>query len=342
MFNEILSKVIDGKNLSQRQAFDAMNDIMAGRVSAVLLSSYLTALRVKGETIDEIAGSALAMREAALTFHTHQRNLVDTCGTGGDGKSGLNISTAAAFVVAGAGLAVAKHGNRALSSKSGSADVLQALGVRVDCPSACMEEALNRIGLCFLFAPHFHPAMKHAMPTRKELGFRTIFNVLGPLTNPAHARVQMIGVFSSGLVKPITQVLMKMGHAGGLIVHSNGWDEITLASPTEVGEVCQGKRRFYRLTNQDFGLPSVPASNLKTADAADNARRIMEILHGARVQARHVVVANAAATLWIAERSMGNKRMGLKEAVKRAQMSIESGQALKKVQELAQISHMLD
>lgn len=342
MIKEAIAKIVEGKDLTQSEAHDAMKDIMSGTATPSQVAGLLVALRNKGETVDEIAGLALAMRAAAHAIEIHPKNLVDCCGTGGDGQGALNLSTAASFVVAGAGFAVAKHGNRSISSQSGSADVLEQMGVRIDPPPAVIEQSIDKSGIGFLFAPSFHPAMKHAMPTRRELGIRTVFNILGPLTNPARAQVQLIGIFSSEMTTLLAKVLGRMGHKAGLVVHSHGWDEITLIGPTRVSELFKGKVKNYTWTHKDFGLPALKPADLKGGDARHNADKILALLKGEKLPARHAVVANAAALIWIAERAYNHKNISLKEAVQLAQQSIDSGRALHKCQEMAQISHMLD
>jgi anthranilate phosphoribosyltransferase len=268
--------------------------------------------------------------------------IVDCCGTGGDGRHSLNVSTAAAFVAAAAGLTVAKHGNRAISSKCGSADVLEALGVKIEAPIAIVEHCLNEVGIGFLFAPAFHPAMRHAMPTRRELGVRTVFNILGPLTNPAKASVQLIGVYEKALIGVVANVMKQMGHTAGLAVHSNGWDEITLEHPTLVAELLNKRVRSYTLTNKDFGLPKVASKMLAGRDAEFNADFIRKIFGGLDHPAKHVIVANAAALIWITERAYRQKNFTLKAAVARAQDAIASGAALKKCAQMADASQMIE
>ena len=222
MIKAALAKIIENKNLTKAEAYESMTDIMKGVATPSQIAGFLVALRMKTETIEEIAGLALAMRDASKSLTLYPKLLVDCCGTGGDGQGGLNLSTAAAFVVAGAGLTVAKHGNRSISSRCGSADLLEILGVKVDPPTAAIEQSINVAGIGFLFAPNFHPAMKNVMPTRKELGIRTVFNILGPLTNPAKAQVQLVGVYSEKMTSVIANVLAKMNLKGGLVVHSHG------------------------------------------------------------------------------------------------------------------------
>jgi anthranilate phosphoribosyltransferase len=339
---ETLTRLIERKNLTRDEAYAAMKSIMSGEATPSQIAGFLVGLRAKGETAEEIAGCALSMRDVATPLALRSDRVVDTCGTGGDGQCGLNVSTAAAFVVAGAGFTVAKHGNRAISSRCGSADVLEAMGVRIDPPAAVVEECLNKVGLGFLFAPNFHPAIKHAMPTRRELGVRTVFNILGPLTNPARAKVQLIGVFHKELAPVIAKVMALMGHVGGLAVHSDGWDEVMLDRRTHVTEVLRGKIRSYSLTHLDFGLPKVPAKHLAGGDAESNAAAICSILEGKPHPARPVILANAAALIWIARRAYDKSKISLKDAVKEAERAIESGAALEKSQRLAETSRMVE
>ncbi len=337
-----IAQLLARKNLSKTQAYDAMKLIMDGQSTPSQTAGFLVALRMKGETVEEIAGCALAMRDAARPLSLKIDKISDCCGTGGDGRHSLNVSTAAAFVAAAAGLTVAKHGNRAISSKCGSADVLEALGVKIEAPIAIVEQCLNDVGIGFLFAPAFHPAMRHAMPTRKELGVRTVFNILGPLTNPAHASVQLIGVYEKSLITVVANVMKEMGHKAGLAVHSNGWDEITLDYPTHVAEMLNKRVRSYTLTHRDFGLPKVSSKMLAGGDAEFNADFIKKIFSGEDLPARHVVVANAAALIWICERAYGQKSFSLKAAVARAQDAIASGAALKKCEQMAAVSQTIE
>ena len=342
MIKDNIAQLLERKDLSKKEAYAAMKEIMEGQATPSQIAGFLVALRAKGETVDEIAGCALAMRDAARPLSIRAKTVVDNCGTGGDGRHSLNVSTAAAVVVAGAGFTVAKHGNRAISSKCGSADVLEGLGVKVDSPIAIVEQAINDNGIGFMFAPAFHPAMKHAMPTRRELGLRTVFNLLGPLTNPARANVQLIGVYDPNLTVVVANVMKHMGHLAGLVVHSHGWDEITLEGPTHVSEVLGKKVKSYKLTHKDFGLPKVSTKNLAGGDAAQNAETLLKILEGHPHAARNVIVANAAALIWITERAQGNAKLSLKDAVKKAEQSIASGAALKKLKGLAEVSHLIE
>jgi anthranilate phosphoribosyltransferase len=342
VIKDALDLLLSKKDLKRKQAYEAMQEIMTGAATPSQIAGFLIALRAKGEKPEEIAGCALSMRDAATQLSLKTDRVVDTCGTGGDGKCSLNVSTAAAFVVAGAGLTVAKHGNRGISSKCGSADVLEALGVKIDPPVAVVEECLNTAGIGFMFAPSFHPAMKHAMPTRRELGVRTVFNILGPLTNPARAAVQLIGVYRKELIRPIAEVMALMGHRAGLALHSNGWDEITLDGKTDVAEVFKGRIRTYAWTHKDFGLPKVSSKHLAGGDAQANASTIQGILDGQKHPARDVIIANAAALIWIAERAYVNRAFTLKDAVKRAAASIDTRAALEKCKQMADISRMIE
>ena len=331
-----LQKVLDRRALTRGEAHDAFAELMRGEDSPVLISALLAALRVKGESVEEITGAAEAMREAAIAVRTDRKPLVDTCGTGGDGKSTFNVSTAAAFVVAGAGYAVAKHGNRSVSSSCGSADVLEALGIPMESDAARAERCLEKIGLAFLFAPAFHPAMKHAMPVRKELGVRTIFNLLGPLSNPARPTAQLMGVFDPVWVKPMAEALKRLGCEAAYVVHGQGEDEISLSGPTEVAELYQGEVRMESWRPEDFGFKVQPPQTPAGRTAVEYSRSLLEVLNGRQGYERNVVCMNAAAAIRAAARTKGGggKTIGLKEAAVIAQKSIDSKAALNKLEEL--------
>lgn len=339
---KILEKVMNKKNLSQDEAYQTMKDIMLGKVTSPQIAGLLVALRMKGESVDEVAGLALAMRDAATQVALQGKEIVDNCGTGGDGKGSFNISTAAAIVVAGAGFHVAKHGNRSISSKCGSADVLEVMGVKINPPTALVERCIDEVGMGFLFAPNFHPAMKFAMPTRKELGVRTVFNILGPLTNPARASVQLIGVYDPKISLLIAEVLKKMGHRAGLVVHSEGWDEILLDKSIAVVEMVEGSIREHVWTNESFGLDRVDSSDLKGGDVKQNAQHIFDILDGKKGPKRDVVVANAAALIWIATRAFRKKEISLTDAVGEAQTSIDSGKAKSIFSKMAETTQCIE
>lgn len=329
-----LRHAVAGNALTADQMAEAMGAIMDGQATPAQVAAFLVALRMKGETIDEVVGAARAMRARALTLRVPPGLVVDTCGTGGDGRGTINISTVAALVVAAAGVRVAKHGNRALSSRSGSADVLEALGVEVQAPVAVVERCLAEVGIGFLFAPAFHEATRHAAGPRREIGVRTIFNLLGPLTNPAGARHQVVGVYEARLVELAARALAGLGSERALVVHgAGGLDEIAPDGPTEVAELADGEVRRRVLTPEDFGLPAEDASGLAGGDAAENARAAREILRGERRgAARSCVVMSAAAALYVAGAG------GLREAARLAEARLDDGAALRLLERLAEAS----
>ena len=337
-----IAAVVEGRNLSRADARAAMGEIMGGRATPAQIAAFITALRMKGETIDEITGCAEAMRAQAAAIkprRTRKSNVdpqdkdflpgvvVDTCGTGGDGMNTFNISTASAFVAAGAGVTVAKHGNRAVSSGCGSADVMRMLGVNIDLSPDEVRTCIERIGIGFLFAPTFHAAMKHAIGPRREVGIRTIFNVLGPLTNPAGATAQVLGVYSPALTKPLACALGKLGCKGALVVHGKGgYDEITITGPTQVTQLKNGRTRSYTIKPEDFGMKSVSAASIAGRDAEYNADFIRSVLNGDKGPARDVVLLNTAAALLAA-----GAVTDMKNGVQRAAQSIDSGAAARKL-----------
>jgi anthranilate phosphoribosyltransferase len=341
MIQASFARLVERRNLSFDESRGALAEIFQGSVSPSLVAGFLTALRMKGETVDEIAGAASAMRDAAARVRLSDAPvIVDTCGTGGDKQGSFNISTAAALVVAGAGFTVAKHGNRSISSQCGSADVLEALGVRIDAPPLVAEMCLKEIGLAFLFAPTYHPAMKHAGPVRRELGIRTVFNVLGPLTNPAGADAQLIGVFSDEMVDVLAKVLVRLGTKHSMVVHGAGHDEITLSGATHAAEIIGGKIRRRRLTAKDFGLRPSSAASLRGGDKEANAAVIRRVLDGERGPARDAVVVNAAAALLVASRATGRRDVrNLIDARRLAETSLDSGAARDKLRRLADLTH---
>ncbi len=298
-FDDALQQIVNRRaSLTADQAFTAMREVMAGQVAPELLAAFLVALRMKGETVDEIVGFARAMRGASVRITPARRPLVDTCGTGGDAIKTFNISTAAAFVVAGASVAVAKHGNRSVTSSSGSADVWEALGLSLDRTPEQIKADIEQVGIGFLFAPAFHPAMKHAAPVRKALGMRTVFNVLGPLTNPAGATAQVVGVFSEGLIQPIGAALAALGTERALVVHGEGGlDELSTMGQSLVGDVRNGQVDLQRITHDQFGLPRAKAADLAAGTPAENAARIESVLRGEKGPPRDIVALNAAAGL---------------------------------------------
>lgn len=331
---QTLKQLINGDDLSREQMTEAMDTIMEGQATAAQIGAFLTALRIKGETVDEVAGGAASMRRHAAFIDSGARTVVDTCGTGGDGGSTFNISTTAAFVVAGADVCVAKHGNRAVSSQCGSADVLRQLGVNIDADPDVMEQCLQEHGIGFLFAPTMHPAMKHAAGPRREIGFRTVFNMLGPLTNPAAATGQVIGVFDEKLTEMFAAVLSELGSRRAFIVHgSDGMDEITVFGPSRVSELRDGRVRTYQLHPEMLIEELDDQGDIQGGDAEHNAHLLKQVLEGAPGTARQIVVLNAAAAI-----AAGEKADSLEEGIKLAEESIDSGEALKKLELLIENS----
>lgn len=334
MLKRFIAKLVERQHLAAGEAEEAMGVIMEGEATPAQIASFLTALRVKGETVEEITGCARAMRAKATPIRAGNRLVVDTCGTGGDGSGTFNISTTAALVVAGAGLTVAKHGNRSVSSRSGSADVLEALGVRLDLEPAEVEECLDRIGIAFLFAPRLHPAMKHALGPRREMGIRTIFNLLGPLTNPAGAQAQVVGVYHPELTETLGRVLQRLGTVRALVVHGlEGLDEISLSGPTRITEVADGQCRTYLLEPEDAGFTRASPGSYAGGDADRNAAITLEILGGEKGPHRDVVLLNAAAALLA-----GGAVENLREGVALAASSIDSGRAMAKLEALREFT----
>ena len=336
MIKEAIATLVTGKSLSMDQAEAAMTEIMNGEVTPAQFGAFVTALRVKGETSEEIAGMAKVMRAKAIQVHA-DGPVVDTCGTGGDGSSTFNISTAAAFVVAGAGLKVAKHGNRAASSRCGSADVLEALGVKIEMSADQVQRCLSEVGIGFMFAPSFHPAMRYAGPPRREIGIRTVFNILGPLTNPAGAKAQVLGVADAALMEKMAEVLRTLGCQHALVVHGeDGLDEITISRKTQVCELEGGRIRKYMISPEDLGLSRDSLDNIRGSTPADNAVLVRRILAGAAGPQRDVVLMNAAAAI-----VAGGKAKTLQEGAGFAAQAIDSGSALAKLDCLIKFSQSL-
>jgi anthranilate phosphoribosyltransferase len=334
---QLIALVTEGRDLSRAQAEAAMSFIMDGQATPAQMAAFLVALRMKGETVEEILGFAGAMRDRAAAVSHRRRVVVDTCGTGGDGSGIFNVSTCAAFVVAGAGVAVAKHGNRAASSLCGSADVLEALGVEVALPPEGAARCIDEIGIGFLYAPVYHPCMKNVVPVRKEIGLRTVFNLLGPLTNPAGVQGQVVGVFSPVLTEPLARVLGHLGVRHALVVHGlDGIDEVSLSAPTLISEYLDGYVTTYRVCPEDLGLPRAPRDFLLGGSPEENARILESVLKGEPGPRRDVVVGNAAAALVAA----GLART-LRDAVPLATQAIDSGMAYRKLQELRRLSAKL-
>ncbi|MFA5974966.1 MAG: anthranilate phosphoribosyltransferase [Elusimicrobiota bacterium] len=334
-FAQALQKIAGRQSLSREEARQSIQELMEGKVPPGQIAGFLMALRVKGETVDELTGAAEAMRAAAIRVHCDARPIVDTCGTGGDGQCSFNLSTAAAFIAAGSGLTVAKHGNRSVSSRAGSADVLEALGLPVESNTKIAEKCLREIGLAFLFAPSFHPAMRHAMPVRRELGVRTIFNLLGPLTNPANPHVQLIGVYDPAWLKPVAEVLVQLGIREGAVVHGQSHDEMVLSGPTQVAEIRNGSVTLTEWRPEDFGIKTRPGQELKGGSADENAKILLAILQGEPGPYREAACLNAAAVIAAASRfTNGAQALSLPEAYEAATAAIDRKQALGKLDAL--------
>jgi anthranilate phosphoribosyltransferase len=326
---EVLWRLVAGESLSREETEELFGALMDGQVSEPIKAALLVALRMKGEAVSEISGAAAAMRRRVIPIPHTSEGIVDTCGTGGDGRGTFNISTAAALVAEAAGVSVAKHGNRSVSSKSGSADVLAALGVKIEIDPATAGQALDTVGITFLFAPLLHPAMREVMPVRRELGMRTIFNVLGPLTNPAGARRQVMGVYSQTLVEPIGQVLRDLGAEHALVVHGDGLDEITTTGPTTVSEVRGGEVRTYTLEPERFGLRRVRVEELAGGMPADNAALMHRVFGGEEGPLADVTALNAGAAIYVA-----GLAPSLEKGVETARGVLASGAAAGKLDEL--------
>lgn len=326
-----IEKCLSGNHLTVDEASRALGTIMTGQATDTQIAGLLIALRAKGETVDELVGFARTMREHAVKLAIDDPDAVDVCGTGGDGLGTFNISTVASFIVAGAGVTVAKHGNRSISSQSGSADVLSALGVNVQCSAEIVQTCINRIGIGFLFAPLFHPAMKYVGKARSELGVRSIFNMLGPLTNPAGVRRQLIGVYQKEVTGKLAGALEKLGVDRACVVHSDdGMDEVTLSCGTAVHEVNKNEKpKEYHLQPEDFGLPQYALASLRGGDKKDNAAITLDVLRGKKGPARDVVIANAALGIYVS-----GKAKTIPEGRRMAEESIDSRNALEKLQQL--------
>ena len=347
MITEALHRIANHRqSLSRIEARSVMAEVLAGKCTDAQIAALLVALHMKGETVEEIVGFAEAIRGAALPLDLHPNHmvdvsgtgrdaLVDTCGTGGDASGTFNISTATALVVAGAGVRVAKHGNRSVTSKCGSADVMEALGVNINLPPARLAVCLEEIGITFLFAPAVHSAMKYVQSARRELGLRTVFNLLGPLTNPAHASAQVVGVYSVALVEKLAEALSMLGLHRALVVHGlDGLDEITITGPTRIAELREGTVRTYEVTPEEFGMNRGTLDEISGGDAAANAYIIRDILAGKKSPRKDVVLLNAAAALLAA-----GKVDHLADALPLASKSIDSGAASEKLQALVRFTN---
>ncbi|MDP6776341.1 MAG: anthranilate phosphoribosyltransferase [Candidatus Latescibacteria bacterium] len=331
---EAIADLIEGKDLGHGATVDVMNQIMSGEATDAQIGAFLVALRLKGESVEEIAGAAQVMREKVTPIQTRHDVVVDTCGTGGDHSGTFNISTVASFVVAGAGLCVAKHGNRAASSLCGSADVLKTLGVNIEASPEVVSRCLDEVGIGFLFAPALHGAMKYAIGPRREMGIRTVFNVLGPLTNPAGAQRQLIGVYSEALTEPLAQVLGRLGSEHALVVHGlDGLDEIALAERTQVSELRDGAVNSYEISPECFGFTRCEAGDLKGGDADANAEMALSVLKGDSGPKRDVVLLNAGAAILV-----GGAAEDMGAGLEAARESIDSGKAMGKLEQLKEAS----
>src|SRR5947208_4007425 len=331
---DALAQLLDGHDLSRDAARAVMNEIMGGEATPAQIGGFLVALRLKGETANEIAGCAEAMREHVLAVKPARDDLVDTAGTGGDGARTINISTAAALVAAAAGAGVAKHGNRAVSSASGSADVLEALGFRLELPPARIERSIDELGFGFLFAPTHHPAMRHAAPVRRELAARTVFNVLGPLTNPAGARAQVVGVYAPALVRTIAEVLAQLGARRAFVVHgAAGIDELSPAGPNLVCEVVEGTVTERTIDPLELGVPRCDPGELRGGSPGDNAQAIVRVFEGADGGARDAILLNAAGAI-----AAAGHAADLREGLAVARDAVASGAAAARLDELVAFS----
>jgi len=325
---EAIVALTSPRDLSREESESVMRAVMAGDATPAQVGAILTALSMKGAKSQELAGFADAMREFALPFpHELRGPFLDTCGTGGDGSGTFNVSTAAAFVVAGAGLPVVKHGNRSVTSLCGSADVLSALGARVEIPPERMAGILRATGFAFLFAPLYHPAMRRVQGVRQELGVRTVFNLLGPLNNPAGAAIQLLGVYSPEIISPMAEALRLLGTGRAMVVHGSGLDEITTTGPTRVAEIREGGVRVYTIHPGDFGIPLAEIEDLRGGDAAGNARILKDVLSGERGAARDAVLINAGAAIYL-----GGEARSIAGGISPAEESIDSGMALGKLE----------
>ena len=335
MIREGITKVVGGENLKESEMMSIMDEVMGGQATPAQIAAFITALRIKGETVEEVSGAARIMRQKATRIDARSSIIVDTCGTGGDGHNTFNISTTAAFVVAAAGLTVAKHGNRAVSSGCGSADVLEALGVKIDVGPEVVEECVQENGLGFLFASILHGAMKYAIGPRREIGIRTIFNMLGPLTNPAGATSQLIGVYDARLTEMFAGVLKNLGAKRAFVVHgADGLDEATVTGETRVSELKDGLVATYNIDPVEFFDRTDEARELKGGDAATNARITREILTGKDGARRRVVLLNAALAI-----VAGDKASTIREGIAIAESCIDSGTALRKLETLIEMTN---
>jgi anthranilate phosphoribosyltransferase len=339
MIKEAISLLVSSQSLTMKQTAEVMEEMTTGQVTPAQFGAFVTALRIKGETADEIAGLASVMRAKAIRV-TSAEPVIDIVGTGGDNSKSFNISTAAAFVAAGAGIRVAKHNNRAMTSQCGSADVLEALGMKIELDASQVKDCLEKVGIGFMFAPLFHPAMKFAAAPRREIGIRTIFNILGPLTNPALVESQVLGVPSEELGEKLAQVLLRLGSKHAIVVHGlDGMDEISIAGKSRVWELRDGEITDYYVSPEDFGLARARVETLVGGTPEENAAILRSVLGGEKGPRREAVVINAAAGIVVGKRTKHpSGREALREGVEIAQKTIDSGQALDKLEKLIKLS----
>lgn len=334
MIEEATKKISQGIDLDKNEMYAAMQEIMTGKIETPQIVAFLTALNKKGETQEELTAAVTVMRRYVTKINARQNTILDTCGTGADNKGTFNVSTIVAFVASGCGIAVAKHGNRSVSSCCGSADILEALGVNINMSPHEIEKCLNSVGIAFLFAQSLHPAMKYAMAARKQMGVKTMFNVLGPLSNPAGATYQLIGVYESRWLEILARVLANLATVHALLVHGNdGLDEITTTTSTSISELYKGEIKSYEIRPQDFGLKEAKPEDLKGGSTTDNAKILLDVLNGKPGQKRDIVILNAAAAIYAAD-----KAASIKDGIKLAVESIDSGEALKKLELLKSFS----
>ena len=332
---QAIDRLVNRINLSEAETIEVMNQIMTGEATPLQVAAILTALRMKGETVDEITGAARVMREKAHRVNVGTKTVLDTCGTGGDQKGTFNISTTSAFVLAGAGVNVAKHGNRSVSSLSGSADVLGALGVKVDAPKERVEQCIAKIGIGFLFAPLLHEAMKYAVQPRRDIGIRTIFNILGPLTNPAMATHQLIGIYSGALVGVVAHVLDNLGSVRAMVVHGlEGLDEISLCGPTKVAELRCGEVKEYTVEPDQFGFKACRLEELHGGNPDESAAIVRGVLESKKGPPRDVVLLNSGAALYVS-----GTAATIQDGIRLAAVSIDSGKARQKLAQLVEMTN---
>lgn len=334
MIKEAIYKVVNKEDLTYQMAEEVMDEIMSGKATEIQISSFLTGLRMKGETIEEITACAAGMRKHAVRL-LHEMDVLEIVGTGGDEANTFNISTTSALVVSAAGIPVAKHGNRSVSSKCGAADVLEALGVKITISAEESAEILKKIGICFMFSQNYHSSMKYVAPVRKGLGIRTVFNILGPLTNPAGANMQLLGVYDEALVEPLAKVLSNLGVKRGIVAYGqDGLDEISLSAPTTCCEIRDGKLKSFVLNPKDYGFKLCQKQDLVGGDPAENAEITRAILNGEKGPKRDAVVLNSAACIYLA-----SDNMTFEEAIKVAEDMIDSGKAKAQLDKFVEISN---